>query len=257
LFTAVFSSTQTFPACRLFRVSYLDSTVEGIALTPAGWIVEPRGEPAPSRNRRLRLSSSISALDSEYNAPELFNATIGSGEMLYGMVFKPHNLRSGKKYPVVLNVYGGPEVQLVSNSFKGTRMIRNHLLASQGFCVVCIDSRGSDNRGVAFESHIRLKMGQLEMADQVEVLRWLANVTGFMDMSRVAVHGWSYGGYLSLMGLAQYPSVFKVAVAGAPVVQWLCYDTGYTERFMDLPRLNPTGYLQGCVLTHLPNFPDE
>ena len=93
---------------------------------------------------------------------------------------------------------------------QGCRQIRNHLLASQGYCVVCVDSRGSQNRGTAFEAHLRLRMGQVEMRDQVEMLQWLAGVTGYLDMSRVAVHGWSYGGYLSLMGIVQFPHVFKV-----------------------------------------------
>lgn len=84
------------------------------------------------------------------------------------------------------------------------------MLAAQGYCVVSIDSRGSHHRGLAFESHIQRKMGTVELDDQVEVLRWLAETTGYIDLSRVAIHGWSYGGYLSLMGLIQYPDVFKV-----------------------------------------------
>ena len=87
--------------------------------------------------------------------------------------------------------------------------MRNHLLASQGFVVVCIDSRGSQNRGKVFEAHLRNRMGQVEMKDQVEVLSWLGENTPFMDMDRVAIHGWSYGGYLALMGLIQYPNIFK------------------------------------------------
>ena len=170
----------------------------------------------------------------EYPYPELFSHTIPSGETLYGMIFKPKNLDHREKYPVVLNVYGGPEVQLVSNTFKvrsseaklclaysqvrkhffyfqGYRQGRNHLLASQGFCVVCIDSRGSLNRGSAFEAHLRLRMGQVEMQDQVDVLQGLADKKPYLDMSRVAVHGWSYGGYLSLMALAKFPHIFKVS----------------------------------------------
>lgn len=91
-----------------------------------------------------------------------------------------------------------------------------HMLASQGYCVICIDSRGSKNRGVQFESHLRGRLGTVELADQVEVFRILAKQLGFIDLNRVAIHGWSYGGYLSLMGLVQYPDLFKVAIAGAP-----------------------------------------
>lgn len=106
------------------------------------------------------------------------------------------------------------------------RQLRMHMLAAQGYCVVCIDSRGSRHRGVEFESHLWRRMGSVELADQVEILTVLANDLGFIDMDRVAIHGWSYGGYLSLMGLIQYPSIFKLAIAGAPVTNWELYDTG-------------------------------
>lgn len=94
------------------------------------------------------------------------------------------------------------------------RQLRMHMLASQGYCVICVDSRGSRHRGVEFESHIRCRMGTVELADQVEVLKILSRQLGYIDMTRVGIHGWSYGGYLSLMGLAHYPDIFKVAIAG-------------------------------------------
>ena len=90
------------------------------------------------------------------------------------------------------------------------RQMRSHLLAQEGYYVVSIDSRGSSNRGLAFEAHLRFRMGQVELQDQVEVLRWLASNTPTMDLDRVAIHGWSYGGYLSLIGLVSYPDLFKV-----------------------------------------------
>lgn len=95
------------------------------------------------------------------------------------------------------------------------RHLRMHMLAAQGYCVVLIDSRGSKNRGLIFESHLRKKMGTVELSDQVEVLRLLAEKTGYIDLSRVALHGWSYGGYLSLMGIIQYPEVFKVNLSAS------------------------------------------
>lgn len=90
------------------------------------------------------------------------------------------------------------------------RHLRMHMLAAQGYCVVLIDSRGSHHRGLVFESHLQHRMGTVELDDQVQVLKWLAETTGYIDLSRVAIHGWSYGGYLSLMGLIQYPEIFKV-----------------------------------------------
>lgn len=191
---------------------------------------------------------------------------------------RPHNFKPGMVYPTILNVYGGPEVQTVSNSFKGMRQLRMHMLASQGYCVICIDSRGSRHRGVQFESHLRRRLGTVELADQVEVFKILSKQLGFIDLNRVAIHGWSYGGYLSLMGLVQYPDLFKVAIAGAPgkkfngnflfvrflsinfcslVTSWEFYDTGYTERYMDLPENNRQGYIAGSVLSYINKFPDE
>ena len=91
----------------------------------------------------------------------------------------------------------------------------------------------------------------------MEVLHWLSSVTGYLDLSRVAIHGWSYGGYLSLMGLVQYPSEFKLAVAGAPVTSWQLYDTGYTERYLDRPSSKPNGYKLGSILNFVGQLPDE
>uniref|UniRef100_A0A1B6JJK3 Peptidase S9 prolyl oligopeptidase catalytic domain-containing protein n=2 Tax=Homalodisca TaxID=139475 RepID=A0A1B6JJK3_9HEMI len=100
-------------------------------------------------------------------------------------------------------------------------------------------------------------MGTVELDDQVEVLSWLAERLSFLDMDRVAIHGWSYGGYISLMALATKPHIFKVAIAGAPVTSWNLYDTGYTERYMDLPQNNLQGYKAGSILNYVNQFPDD
>ncbi|XP_047119036.1 dipeptidyl peptidase 9 [Schistocerca piceifrons] len=239
MLVAVYSNIQKLPACQVFRISHTDWTVEGVTLTPVGYLLEP------------------SVPEANFHYPELYTHKISSGDLLYAMVFRPHNFEPGVKYPTVLNIYGGPEVQLVSNTFKGMRQLRMHMLASQGYCVVAVDSRGSQHRGLLFESHLKGRMGTVELADQIEVLLWLADTLGYIDTSRIAIHGWSYGGYLSLMGLAQHPDIFKVAIAGAPVTSWALYDTGYTERYMDLPENNQQGYKQGSILTYVNQFPDE
>lgn len=238
-FVSVFSSVNSLPGCQAFSIQISDNTVHGINLQPLGWLLRP------------------SPPDEEYPPPELFSHTITSGEEIYGLLYKPSVLRAGVKYPVMLNIYGGPELQMVGNSFKGLRELRSHLLASHGYVVVCIDNRGSLHRGVNWEAHIRGKLGQVELADQVEVLHWLADITGYLDLSRVGIHGWSYGGYLSLMALVQYPSEFKVAIAGAPVTSWECYDTGYTERYMETPSSNPAAYKFGSLLNFVDQFPEE
>lgn len=241
MFLQTYCNIQTMPSWELVRIKQTcqSGSVTGLELISMGYLFEG----GPSEN-------------TQYN-PTIYSPQLASGETIYAMVFKPHNFTLGVKYPTVLNVYGGPEVQTVSNTFKGMRQLRMHMLAAQGYCVVCVDSRGSRHRGVQFESHIRCRMGTVELADQVEVLRKLADQLGYIDMERVAIHGWSYGGYLSLMGLVQYPDIFKLSIAGAPVTSWEYYDTGYTERYMDLPDNNRSGYTAGSVLNYIHKFPEE
>ncbi|XP_065212000.1 dipeptidyl peptidase 9-like isoform X2 [Planococcus citri] len=234
---AIYSNIRQLPACQVFRITHTDHTVQGVHLISVGYLLEP--------------------IESDLLPPELYRHQIRSGETLYAMVFRPHCYQPGKKYPTVLSIYGGPEVQLVSNTFKGMRHLRMHMLASQGYCVIQIDSRGSQHRGLRFESHLRGKMGTIELSDQVEVLEWLAETLNYIDMSRIAVNGWSYGGYLSIMALAKYPHIFKLAIAGAPVTSWSLYDTGYTERYMDLPQHNQLGYKTGSVLSYVSQLPEE
>nr|XP_014088753.1 dipeptidyl peptidase 9 isoform X1 [Bactrocera oleae]XP_014088754.1 dipeptidyl peptidase 9 isoform X1 [Bactrocera oleae]XP_036233185.1 dipeptidyl peptidase 9 isoform X1 [Bactrocera oleae]XP_036233186.1 dipeptidyl peptidase 9 isoform X1 [Bactrocera oleae]XP_036233187.1 dipeptidyl peptidase 9 isoform X1 [Bactrocera oleae]XP_036233188.1 dipeptidyl peptidase 9 isoform X1 [Bactrocera oleae]XP_036233189.1 dipeptidyl peptidase 9 isoform X1 [Bactrocera oleae]XP_036233190.1 dipeptidyl peptidase 9 i len=240
LMLQVYCNIQRLPSCKVMRVTQTcqNGGVNGIQLSLMGYLHEG-GKPEP-----------------QY-CPQMFRPQLPSGEIVYAMVFKPHNFHLGIKYPTVLNVYGGPEVQTVNNTFKGKHQLRMHMLAAQGYCVICIDSRGSRHRGLKFETHIRCRMGQVELNDQVAALRILADQLGYIDMNRVAIHGWSYGGYLSLMGLVQYPDVFKVAIAGAPVTNWEYYDTGYTERYMDLPQNNKRGYSGGSVLNYVDAFPEE
>ncbi|XP_075146421.1 dipeptidyl peptidase 9 [Haematobia irritans] len=240
LMLQIYCNIQRLPSCKVMRLvqTCQNGGVNGIQLSLMGYLHEG-GKPEP-----------------QY-CPQIYSPQLPSGEIVYAMVFKPHNFQLGVKYPTVLNVYGGPEVQTVNNTFKGKHQLRMHMLAAQGYCVICIDSRGSRHRGIKFESHIRCRMGQVELNDQVDALRILADQLGYIDMNRVGIHGWSYGGYLSLMGLAHYPHIFKVAIAGAPVTNWEYYDTGYTERYMDLPQNNKHGYTAGSVLNYIHSFPEE
>uniref|UniRef100_T1J0E1 Dipeptidyl peptidase 9 n=1 Tax=Strigamia maritima TaxID=126957 RepID=T1J0E1_STRMM len=241
MFVTVYSNIKTLPASRVYRIYFPNNsfTVDSLQLISVGHLLE------------------ASELDTKYQLPELFSCQIKSGDILYGLVFKPPHMEEGKKIPTILSVYGGPEVQLVTNTFKGLRQLRLHMLAHQGYVVIVIDSRGSRHRGLKFESHIKDRMGTVEIADQAEVLEWLGCNMDFIDMNRIAIHGWSYGGYLSLMGLAQRPDIFKIAIAGAPVTSWTLYDTGYTERYMDEPSSNKQGYKTGSVLSYVSLFPNE
>lgn len=190
-------------------------------------------------------------------SPEIFSFTGTSGVKLYGMVYKPHNLVPGKKHPTVVFVYGGPQVQLVNNSYKGVTYLRLRTLASLGYVALIIDGRGSCQRGLKFEGAVKDKMGQVEISDQVEGLHYVADKYQFVDLTRVAIHGWSYGGFLSLMGLIHKPDVFKIAIAGAPVTLWMAYDTGYTERYLGMPEKNQKGYEDCSVALHVDKLPNE
>ncbi|KAL6054462.1 Dipeptidyl peptidase 9 [Balamuthia mandrillaris] len=190
--------------------------------------------------------------------PNRFAFANSIGETSYGFYWPPANWEPAKKYPVLLYVYGGPHVQLVTNNYMWTiRHKRYQLLASLGYFVVMIDGVGSWNRGLKWEGQLKRQMGIPEIRDQILGLEHLMQENPSMDRSRVGVTGWSYGGYLSLMFLAQRPDFFKVAIAGGPVTLWEAYDTAYTERYMDTPQNNPEGYKQGSILERVARFPDE
>ncbi|KAI0215431.1 Dipeptidyl peptidase 9 [Lamellibrachia satsuma] len=240
MYVSVYSNMTEAPACHVYSID-------------AGASQDP-----PSVDTQMMATLLQSTpISEDYHAPELFSYVGRAGDTIHGMLYKPHELKPGCRYPTVLFVYGGPQVQCVNNSNKGTRFLRLHTLASLGYAVVVIDSRGSCRRGLKFESHIKDCLGTVEIDDQVEGLMWLASQVDFIDTNRVAIHGWSYGGYLSLMGLAQKPDIFKVAIAGAPVTSWNLYDTGYTERYMGLPKDNHSGYQTGSVLEFVDRFPSE
>ncbi|XP_041356250.1 dipeptidyl peptidase 9-like [Gigantopelta aegis] len=236
MFVTVYSSIKQTPRSKIFEILHNDDV--HIHTELLGTVIGP-----------------TACLD--YRPPELFEFPSRSDHTLHGMFYRPHNYEAGAKYPTVLFVYGGPQVQLVTNAFKGLKFLRLHTLASQGYVVVVVDGRGSCCRGLQFEGYIKNKLGTVEIEEQVEGLLWLAGQTNMIDLARIAIHGWSYGGYLSLLGLAQRPDIFKVAIAGAPVVNWALYDTGYTERYLDLPEVNKQGYQNGSVLSYVDSLPDE
>lgn len=202
-------------------------------------------------------------------AGEIFSFINSDGIRLYGYLYKPRYYEPGTSYPTILYIYGGPKTQMVTNDFRLARLQRYLMSVHFGFAVVVIDGRGSSDRGLAFESHIHRRLGTVEMNDQIEGLLHVhdakvgaeatldGRVVSVIDLDRVGITGWSYGGYLSLMGLAQRPDVFKMAIAGAPVTQWELYDSAYTERYLGLPETNRDGYKAGSVLHWVDRFPDR
>ena len=171
---------------------------------------------------------------------------------LQAAVYLPDATIHGKgPYPLVVATYGGPHVQYVRNTWgMMTADMRSQFLRANGFAVLKVDNRGSNRRGLVFEMPIYGNVGDLEVADQVAGVDW-AVAQGIADQERVAVSGWSYGGYMALKCLSGRPDVFQAAVAGAPVTDWTLYDTAYTERYMGLPQDNPEGYANASALSNV------
>lgn len=179
--------------------------------------------------------------------PSLEIATVGELEFRAAII-RPRNFNPRLKYPVIDSVYGGPHSQTVQAA------ARNYLLqqwiADHGFIVVSIDGRGTPSRGRDWERAIKGNLIEIPLEDQVAGLKALGEKYPEMDMSRVGIYGWSFGGYFAAMAVMRCPDVFHVGVAGAPVADWRDYDTHYTERYMGLPEENPAGYEAASVLTY-------
>ena len=165
----------------------------------------------------------------------------------YYRLIKPHNFDPAKKYPVILYVYGGPHSQMVTNSFQAQLRRWEMYMAQRGYVVFVMDNRGTTNRGLAFEQAIHGQCGKCEMADQMAGLEWLL-AHKWCDRERVGVHGWSYGGFMTISLMTNYPEVFKVGVAGGPVIDWKWYEVMYGERYMDHPEKNKEGYASTSLL---------
>ncbi len=205
--------------------------------------------PDGSLGRMLFENAGATAAGLGLVPPEFTTVQAPGGATLHGAIYKPPTLEPGKRYPVIVSVYGGPHVQRVMDEWGLTIDLRAQYLAQQGFVVFKLDNRGGSNRGLEFEAAIADRMGTVEVDDQVAGVRALAKLP-YVDASRVGIYGWSYGGYMTCMAMMRAPEVFKVGVSGAPVTDWDGYDTGYTERYMGTPQSNPEGYKDSSVLTH-------
>lgn len=187
-----------------------------------------------------------------YKMPQmsLFTIKAQDGTDLWCRLLKPYDFDSTQKYPVIVYVYGGPHAQLVSDSWTGGSGLFLQYLASQGYIVFTLDNRGSYGRGLEFESIIHRNAGSIEVQDQMEGVNWLISQP-WVDRERIGVHGWSYGGFMTISMMLKNPGVFKVGVAGGPVVDWKYYEVMYGERYMDTPQENPDGYKQSALTTHV------
>ncbi len=174
--------------------------------------------------------------------------SVGENPRFYAAVVKPRGFVAGRKYPVIVQVYGGPGTTTVHAT--GMGFLLQQWLADHGFIVVSIDNRGTPRRGRAWERVTKNNLIDIPLKDQCDALKMLGEKFPEMDMSRVGITGWSFGGYFSAMAAMRRPDVFKCGVAGAPVCAWEDYDTHYTERYMSLPGQNPEGYKASNVLTY-------
>ncbi|MCV6615668.1 MAG: S9 family peptidase [Cellvibrionaceae bacterium] len=174
--------------------------------------------------------------------------TLG-GDLFYQML-KPKDFDPNKRYPVFLRVYGGPGSQQVQRRWDGRWGLMDQYMAQQGFVVFTLDNRGSERRGKAFEDPIYKAMGGVEVEDQLVGISYLKTLP-FVDPERIGVFGWSYGGYMTLLMLAQASDQIAAGVSVAPVTDWMLYDTHYTERYMGLPAENVEGYTNSSVFPHL------
>ncbi|MBO6188765.1 MAG: S9 family peptidase [Prevotella sp.] len=181
---------------------------------------------------------------------ELMQLTTAEGVVLNAWVVKPAGFNASRRYPVVMYQYGGPGSQQVKNAWNigmaGQGAILEQLLCQQGFVCVCVDNRGTGGRGADFEKCIYQKLGQLEAADQVEAALWLGRQP-WVDKERIAIWGWSFGGFNTLMSMSEGREVFRAGIAIAPPTSWKFYDTVYTERFMRTPKENPMGYFDNPI----------
>lgn len=225
------------------------------------WLLSPSGEYAidyissPSTPRDIDLvrvkdakviSTLLSAPDpfKLYRMPKIQTGHIlaadGKTRLNYRLILPP-DMDETKKHPTIVYVYGGPHAQLVTGNWQNGTRGWDLYMASRGYVMFTVDGRGSANRGHAFESVIHRNLGVNEMADQVKGVEFLKSLP-YVDADRIGVHGWSYGGFMTTNLMLTYPDIFKVGVAGGPVIDWSNYEIMYGERYMDRPQDNPEGY---------------
>ncbi|GAA4460068.1 S9 family peptidase [Nemorincola caseinilytica] len=201
----------------------------------------------PFAHEVLRAENTLTA----YDRPQVKEVTITAADgvtPLYGKLILPTGFDPKKKYPVIVYLYNGPNVQLLHNSFPASGNLWYEYMAQRGYIVFTMDGRGSWNRGLKFEQATFRHLGDVEIADQLRGVDYLRSLP-YVDAKRMGVHGWSYGGFMTTSLMLRRPGVFKCAVAGGPVMDWSMYEVMYTERYMDVPDDNPKGYANANLLT--------
>lgn len=184
------------------------------------------------------------------NPKEFFTFTTSEGVELNGWMIKPLDFDKSKKYPVLMFVYGGPGSQTVTDSWDTYNYMWYQVLASKGYMVVSVDNRGTGARGAEFKKITYANLGKYEIQDQIATAKYLANLPT-VDAERIGIWGWSYGGYMSSLGITVGADIFKAAIAVAPVSTWRFYDSIYTERYLKRPQDNAEGYDSNSPINHV------
>lgn len=202
---------------------------------PVAALRGPKGEVLSALPQRI--DADLASLG--IRTPEMVTLKSPTGEALHGALLTPRDMDPSRKYPAIVMVYGGPGVQTVQNQWT-PRLMWQHL-ADRGYVVFQLDNRGSAGRGPAFAAHIRERLGEVELEDQLLGADYLESLP-YVDKGRLGIYGHSYGGFMAALAMLKAPGRFKVGIAGSPVTDWSLYDTGYTERFMATPQTNEAGY---------------
>ena len=179
-------------------------------------------------------------------------AADGKTDLFYRMV-KPHDFDPAKKYPTVVYVYGGPHAHNVEAAWHWYSRSWETYMAQKGYVLFILDNRGSEYRGLDFEQATFRQLGQIEMQDQMKGVEYLKSLP-YVNTDKIGVHGWSFGGFMTISLMLNYPDVFKVGVAGGPVIDWKWYEVMYGERYMDTPQTNPEGYAKTSLLDKAKNL---
>lgn len=191
-----------------------------------------------------------------YEQPQFLTGSIKADDGttdLYWRMVRPAGFDPAKRYPTVVYVYGGPGIRNVEARWHWDSRSWETYMAQKGYIVFILDNRGSSSRGMAFEQATWHQLGQVEMRDQMKGVEYLRSLP-YIDMDRLGVHGWSYGGFMTISLMTNYPDVFKVGVAGGPVIDWKWYEVMYGERFMGTPQNNPDGYAKTSLLPKAKNL---
>lgn len=247
-----------------YLIGEKEATHRGVQLSPAGEYLIDRYS-SPKNPRTIGICSTTAkkaggdftlfqAKDpyEGFQMPTFEVGTIKAADGvtdLYYRITKPADFDSNKKYPVIVYVYGGPHAQMVTNGWQYSARGWDIYMANKGYIMFTLDNRGSENRGLEFENVTFRHLGIEECKDQVKGIEFLKS-RPYVDGNRIGVHGWSFGGHMTVGLMLRYPDLFKVGVAGGPVIDWSYYEVMYGERYMDTPQTNPEGYKE-CDLKNL------